>query len=189
LDYSLQHTTCPGKADTGATSHHALLQAVVQAVHHAEMLLPDMYCQLLLCCGSTDSALSASCKCPPTCVAVEMDMPAPLAFNVLSTYARSLATVLSGPEGGTHAPLLASGELPAGHCRHRWKALPLSRMLLMTLPAAAVAHLQEPVEERLAGCHAALNEKPPAKLVSLPLVGSHSTQLSPSAAGKYPAAC
>lgn len=116
-------------------------------------------------------------------------MPAPLAFSAPSTYARSLAAVRSGPEGGTHAPLLASGELPAGHCRQRRKALPLSCMLLMTLPAAALAHLQEPAGERLAGCHAALSEKPPAKLVSLPLVGSHSTQLSPSAAGKYPAAC
>jgi hypothetical protein len=57
-------------------------------------------------------------------------------------------------------------------------------MLLMTLPAAATAHWQEPEEERLAGFHAVLREKPPAKLVSLPLVGSHSTQLSPSAAGK-----
>jgi hypothetical protein len=115
-------------------------------------------------------------------------MPAPLAFSELSTYVRSLAAVRSGPEGGTHAPLLASGELPAGHCRHLWKALPLSCMLLMTLSAAAAAHLQEP-EERLAGVHAALSEKPPAKLVSLPVVGSQSTQLSPSAAGMYPAAC
>jgi hypothetical protein len=110
-------------------------------------------------------------------------MPAPFAFMLLSTYARSFAGLLRGPEGGVHAPVLVSAVVPAGQTKQRCRSLPASLMVLTTVPAAALAHWHVPAADKLAGCHAVVMEKPFAKLVWLPLLASHSTQLSLSAAG------
>lgn len=129
------------------------------------------------------------CCCTHTCVAVAAKIPAPFAFRSFSTYVRSLAGVLRGPEDGMHAPVLASAVLLAGQTRHRCRSRPASVTVLITVPAAALLHWQVPPAVKLAGCHDESIENPFAKLVVLPLLGSHSTQLSLSADGTSPAAC
>jgi hypothetical protein len=118
-----------------------------------------------------------------TCVAVAARMPAPRVFSVLMTCVKSLAGVLRAPEGGTHAPVLASAAVPAGQTKQRCRSRPAVLTALTTVPAAVLAHWQVPAAVRLAGCHSVVREKPFQKLVSLPLLGSHSTQLSLSAEG------
>lgn len=87
------------------------------------------------------------------------------------------------PEGGMQLPVLASAVVPAGQTRQRCRPRPASLTVLTTDPAAAMAHWHVPAAVRLAGCQAVVMEKPLSKLVSFPLLGSHRTQLSLSAAG------
>jgi hypothetical protein len=108
-------------------------------------------------------------------------------LSVLSTYAKSRVAGCTGPEGGTHAPLLASATLPAGHTRQRCSARPASLTLLMTVPGAGAAHWQLLPDAAAAGATRAgsqllLMVNPLPKAVSLPVLGSHSTQRSLSGA-------
>lgn len=116
-------------------------------------------------------------------------IPAPLELSVLSTYARSFAELCMGPAGGTQLPVLASAVVPAGQARQRCKRRPASMTVLITVPDVVLEHWHVPAAVRVAGFHAVLMENPFWKLVSLPLLGSHSTQLSWSADGTKPAAC
>lgn len=116
-------------------------------------------------------------------MAIAARIPAPFELRSASTYARSFAGVLSGPEGGVQMPVLASAVEPAGQIRQRCKFRPALLTVLTTVPAAALEHWQTPAADRLAGCHAVVNVKPLLKLVALPLLESHSTQLSLSADG------
>lgn len=118
-----------------------------------------------------------------TWVAIAARMPAPFSLRSASTYAKSLAGLLRGPEEGVQAPVLASAVVPAGQTRQRCRSRPALLTVLTTVPAAALEHWQTPAVDRLAGCHAVVMVKPFSKLVSLPLLGSHSTQLSLSADG------
>lgn len=83
-------------------------------------------------------------------------------------------------------PVLASAVVPAGQIRQRCRSRPASLTVLTTVPAAAEEHWHVPAADKLAGCHAESRENPLAKLVWLPLLPSHNTQLSLSAAGTDP---
>lgn len=113
-----------------------------------------------------------------TCVAVAEEIAAPLALRALSTYARSLSAVCTGPEGGMQLLLALSGIVPAGQSKHRLYSLPLSCMLLSTLVFVMLVQLHTPAADNAAGVQAAVMEKPLPKLESFPVVESHETQLS-----------
>jgi hypothetical protein len=113
-----------------------------------------------------------------TWVAIAACIPAPSELSWFSTYVKSLAGLLREPEGGVHVPVLASAADPAGQTKQRCRSRPASLTVLTTVPAAALEHWHVPADDMLAGTQSEVRENPLAKLVWLPLLPSHRTQLS-----------
>jgi hypothetical protein len=117
-----------------------------------------------------------------TWVAIAACIPAPFELSWFSTYVKSLAGLLRGPEGGVHVPVLASAVVPAGQTKQRCRSRPASLTVLTTVPAAALEHWHVLAADKLAGTQSEVRENPFVKLLWLPLLPSHRTQLSLSAA-------